>query len=788
MPEERKPMMNEYICITGARENNLKNVDLEIRKGTITAFAGVSGSGKSSVVFDTIAAESMRQLYETFPLYVRNRMPYYPAAKVESIENLTPAVIIDQRPVTGDVRSTVGTMTEVSSVLRLLYSRFGTAACEAEDPGDDNDSSIELPAGAFSFNDPAGMCPVCSGLGKTVRFDMDKVLDTSRSLNEEAIRMPGFQKDSYQWQMYANSGLFDNDKPLKDYSEEEWQEFLHGKDHIVDIMNNTGKVWDDSYKLTYEGLQDRIERLYLKKAGQNVSKATANILKNFTREETCPACGGRRLNHQALERRILGYDIWEMGEVEITKLIEVLETAANPATMDSAAIPLLERILQTLRRIRDIGLGYLNLNRISSTLSGGEAQRLKVVRNLGSGLTGMTYIFDEPSIGLHPKDISRLNDLLLQLKERGNTVIVVEHDRDVLRIADEIIEMGPGAGSRGGEKIFQGSFEELLGQTDDRHTPTGKWLRAPIDINSEPCQPQGWLQLTDCSLHNLKGFDVRIPQKVLTAVTGLAGSGKSSLACGELICQIPNVTHISQAPVGSTSRSNPASYTGVLDEIRKIFAKESGENASLFSFNAKGACPVCGGRGVIETEMAFMDPITVTCDACEGTRYNRQALSYTIKGKNIAEVLNMTIAEAMEFFENKKIRSRLQMLIDVGLDYLTLGQPTSTLSGGECQRMKLAAHLKESGGIYVMDEPTTGLHGQDIKQLMKLLDRLVDNGNTVIVVEHDPDMIAHADWIIDLGPGGGSAGGEVLFEGTVTDLLNHKSSAPAECLRNEIKM
>ena len=771
-------MMNDIIRITGARENNLKNVDLEIRKGTITAFAGVSGSGKSSVVFDTIAAESMRQLYETFPLYVRNRMPYYPAAKVESIENLTPAVIIDQRPVTGDVRSTVGTMTEVSSVLRLLYSRFGTAVREAEVIGDGSASSIELPAGAFSFNDPAGMCPECSGLGKTIRFDMDKVLDTSRSLNEEAIRMPGFQQDSYQWQMYANSGLFDNDKPLKDYSEEEWQEFLHGKDHIVDIMNNTGKVWDDSYKLTYEGLKDRIDRLYLKKSGKTVSKATANILKRFTVEDTCPECAGRRLSQKALESRFLGYDIWELGELEITDLMQILQENEDPQCQ-----PLIDKILMTLSGIRDIGLGYLNLNRISSTLSGGEAQRLKIVRNLGSSLTGMTYIFDEPSVGLHPKDISRLNDLLLRLKAKGNTVIVVEHDRDVLRIADEIIEMGPGAGSSGGEKIFQGSYREIL----EADTATGKWLRAPIDINSVPCLPQGWLQLKNCSMNNLTGFDIRIPKNVLTAVTGLAGSGKSSLACGELIRQIPGVVHISQAPVGQNSRSNPASYAGVLDEIRKIFGKESGEGASLFSFNSKGACPVCGGRGEITTEMAFMDPITVRCDACDGTRFNKKALSYQYKGKNIAEVMDLTIEEAIRFFDNKKIRAKLQMLIDVGLDYLTLGQPTSTLSGGECQRMKLAAHLKETNGVYVMDEPTTGLHGKDIRQLMKLLDQLVDHGNTVIVVEHDPDMIAHADWVIDLGPGGGRNGGQIIFEGTVPQLLECETSHTAEYLKKEIR-
>lgn len=755
-------MREESIIIKGASGNNLKQVDLEIQKGSITVFAGVSGSGKSSIVFDTIASESMRQLYETFPLYVRNRMPYYPPAKVESIEGLSPAVVIDQRPMTGDVRSTVGTLTEIAPMFRMLYSRFSD--CRAA-------SSSQ-----FSFNDPAGMCPACSGLGHTIRFDMDLVLDQSRTLNQEAILLPGFQRDSYQWQMYANSGLFDNDKPLAEYTQEEWDEFLHGKDHIVDIKNNTGKVWDDSYKLTYEGLMDRIERLYLKNTGKTVSKATANILKNYTHEETCPVCGGRRLTKEALRSRFLGFDLWELGEFEINELVPILRRNQDPQ-----AQPLLDKILVSLEHIRQIGLGYLSLNRVSSTLSGGETQRLKIVRHLGSALTGMTYIFDEPSIGLHPKDISRLNQLLRQLKKQGNTVIVVEHDKEVMKIADEIIEMGPEAGSGGGRKVFQGSWEDLR----DANTPTGAWLRAPADINKMPCEPQGSIVLRNCSMNNLTGFDLEIPKNVLTVVTGLAGSGKSSLACGELLRQVPGAVHISQAPVGNNSRSNPASYAGVLDEIRRIFAKENGQSPALFSFNSKGACPVCGGKGIITTEMAFMDPVTTICDACGGKRYNEEALSFTYKGKTIAEVLDLTVSEAADFFESKKIRKKLELFKEVGLEYLTLGQPTSTLSGGEAQRLKLASHLKEQGGIYVMDEPTTGLHGQDVRQLMKLLDRLVDSRNTVIVVEHEPELILHADWVIDLGPGAGSSGGQILFEGTVPQMLAQAQTATAEYLRKE---
>ncbi|MGI6212897.1 MAG: ATP-binding cassette domain-containing protein [Anaerovoracaceae bacterium] len=751
------------IKIRGARENNLKRVDVTIPKGKVVAFVGVSGSGKSSLAFDTIAVESMRQLNETFPAYVRNRMPYYPAPKVDSIENLTPAIVIDQRPFTGNSRSTVGTMTDISAMMRLWFSR-----CADHEIGTSS---------AYSFNDPSGMCPVCSGLGKTIQFDMEKVLDTDRSLNEEAIRMPGFRKGSYQWQMYANSGLFDNDKKLRDYTEEEWQEFLHGENRIVEIHNTTGKIWDDSYNLTYEGLKDRIERLYLKKVGKNVSKAAANILKNFTKEEVCPCCGGMRLRREALESRIMGRNIHEMGEMEITDLIDFLEQYEDPKGLEICG-----KILKSLRDIRDIGLGYLNLNRISSTLSGGEAQRLKIVRHLSSSLVGMTYIFDEPSIGLHPHDVKRLNKLILRLKARGNTVILVEHDRNVIQIADEIIEMGPCAGSKGGQIIYQGNYNGLL----KANTPTGKWLRQKINLNLIPCEPHGSLHLEHCSRNNLKDFSLDIPKGVLTVVTGLAGSGKTSLACGELIEQYPEAIHISQSPAGSNSRSNPASYVGILDEIRKLFAKESGEKPGLFSFNSAGACPVCKGQGVVTTEMAFMDPITTTCEACGGSRYNKKALSYRYCGKTISEVMELTVEDAVDFFDSEKIQTHLSQLIEVGLGYLTLGQPVSTLSGGENQRLKLAAHLKSRSGIYVMDEPTTGLHGYDIRQLIKLLDRLVENGNTVIVVEHDPDLICHADWVIDLGPEAGKNGGELLFEGTLADLLKCERSYTAEYLRAEL--
>lgn len=755
----------DNIIIRGAKENNLKNIDLDVSKGKITVFVGVSGSGKSSLVFDTIAVESRRQLQETFPAYVRNRMPCYSEPKVEMIRNLTPAIVIDQQRNAGDVRSTVGTITEVSNILRVLYSRFSSKTAGA--------------AATFSFNDPEGMCHTCSGLGKIVKFDMKKVVDTEKSLNEGAINLPGFQINSYQWQMYANSGLFDNDKPLKEYGDEEWEEFLHGKDHIVDIRNNTGKVWDESYKLTYEGLEDRIDRLYLKKRGKNISKTANNILKNYTVEEICPDCRGKRLNTAALESRFMGYSIWDLGELEISNLLMVLEQ-----NNEEACMTLVNKAKEILKRICDIGLGYLNLNRISSTLSGGEMQRLKIVRNLGSSLTGMTYIFDEPSTGLHPNDISRINEIFIELKNCGNTVIIVEHDKRIMSIADEIIEMGPGAGINGGKEIFRGDYKSLM----KAETPTGEWLRNPVKPNLKPREVKKWITLLNCQKNNLKGFSVKIPCNVMTVITGVAGSGKSSLACEELPEQIPGVVHISQAPVGNNSRSTLASYMGVFDEIRQIYGKLSKEGASLFSFNSKGACHTCGGKGVIVTEMAFMDPVTTICDSCEGTRYNARALSYKYKGMNIAEIMQLTVAEAMDFFDNNKIRERLQRLMEVGLGYLALGQPTPTLSGGESQRLKLAAHLKDANKIYVMDEPTTGLHGKDIRQLLNVLDKLVDRGNTVVVVEHDFDVIKRADWVIDLGPGGGKNGGQIAFEGLISELIKNRNSTTGECMRKETEV
>lgn len=753
-----------FIKIRGACENNLKQVSLDIKKGTITVLAGVSGSGKTSLAFDTIAAESMRQLYETFPLYVRNRMPFYRAPDAESIQNLTTAIVVDQKLYSGDVRSTVGTMTDISPLMRLLFSRFSENTA-----GTSN---------RYSFNDPEGMCPFCSGLGTKLRFNMDKVLDREKSLAQGAIRLSAFRPGSYQWQMYANSGHFDPDKPLKDYSREEWEYFLHGSGQIVRIHNVTGTVWGDSYNLTYEGLYDRINRLYLKKGTRTVSKSIRKILNEFAEEEICPSCQGKRLNERALKSRIMGYSIWDMGQMEISDLKNCLQSFDNPRAQG-----LIRQISRRLSDIEEVGLEYLNLNRNSSSLSGGEAQRLKIVKHLGTGLTGITYIFDEPCAGLHPRDIIRVSRLLRRLKERGNTVIVVEHNRSAMEISDEIIELGPGAGRKGGNVLFQGSFPELLRES----TPTAEWLRKKIPLNRNPIAPKSWIHLKNCCLNNLKQVSVDIPLHVFTAVTGVAGAGKTSLVCGELLRQYPDAVHISQGAIGTTIRSNPASYVGVMDDIRRLFAKASGKPASLFSFNSKGACPVCGGKGVVKTEMAYLEPVISTCELCGGARYNKEALSFRYRGKTIADVLKMTIAEALEFFPDSNIRDRLQTLADAGLDYLTLGQPTSSLSGGECQRIKLAAYLKRQNVVYVLDEPTSGLHGKDIGLLMRLMKGLVRKGNTVIVIDHKADVIAQADWIIDVGPEGGKNGGEIVFEGTVEELLQSGTSYTAEYLRKDMK-
>lgn len=749
----------DALHITGASENNLKNISLSIPKNKLIVFTGVSGSGKSSLVFDTIAVESQRQLNETFSWFVRNRLPKHEKPNVETIDNLSTAIIIDQKPVGGNARSTVGTMTDIYPLMRLLFSRIGEPSAGAST--------------AYSFNDPAGMCKACDGLGHALQVDLDRLLDKSKSLQDGAIQFPMFAQGTWQWQIYAHSGYFDAEKPLSAYNEEEWEKLLYGKGSKVPIKSSGGVA-----KVSYEGLLLRFNRLYLKRDISSLASKHREAIMKVVSEEVCPVCHGARLNATALQSIVKGYNIAQCSMMEIADLVEVLKDVHDPI-----GGPIVNKLLPPLERICKMGLGYLSLHRETSTLSGGEAQRLKMVRHLSSSLTGMTYIFDEPSVGLHPHDVARLIALMQELRDKGNTVLVVEHDRDVIEIADHVIDMGPLAGQSGGEIVFEGTVEGLV----KAQTLTGRHLRERVAIKEAVRDAQGWIEIQHASKHNLNDVQVDIPIGVLTAVTGVAGSGKSTLVGDVLAAQHPEVLIIDQSAIGTSSRSCPATYLGVMDEIRKRFAEANGVAASLFSFNAKGACPVCEGRGVMTTDMAFMDPVTTICEHCEGRRYKEEVLQYRLRGQTIVDVLAMTAEQAAAFFDEDKIHQKLKNLIDVGLGYISLGQTVSSMSGGERQRLKLATELHLTGSIFVMDEPTTGLHMADIEFLMKLLNRIVDNGNTLIVIEHNLDVIKQCDWIMDMGPGGGKHGGHIIFEGTPKELLMHPVSLTAACLRKELR-
>ncbi|MEV0090772.1 excinuclease ABC subunit UvrA [Streptomyces sp. NPDC050738] len=751
--------MTANIVITGARENNLRDVSLTLPKGRITVFTGVSGSGKSSVVFDTIAVESQRQLNETFGSYIRNRLPKYERPHVDGIDDLSVAIVVDQKPIGGNVRSTVGTMTDIWSVIRVLFSRYGT-------PG-------AGPATAYSFNDPSGMCPRCDGVGRTVQLDLSRAVDWTKSLNGGALRLPGLAVGNWQWRLYANSGLFDNDKPLGAYSQEERRTLLYGSGFKVGI-----EIKSQTLPVSFEGLVDRFSRLYLKRDVGALSERRRAETERFTVEGVCGSCHGARLNEAALATRVDGLSIADYGRMEIADLVEVLDRIDDPV-----ASPIAGAARERLERLIGIGLGYLSLDRETTTLSGGEGQRLKMVRHLGSSLTGLTFIFDEPTVGLHPRDVGRLNDLLLRLRDRGNTVLVVEHDPDVMAIADHIVDMGPKAGAEGGSVVYEGP----AGALRDADTLTGRCLRRRTPPKETFRAPTGWLPVTGADLHNLKGVDVRFPAGVLTAVTGVAGSGKSTLVSQVFTAAYPEAVVIDQGAIGTSSRSTPATYLGIMDTVRKRFAQENGVDPGLFSFNSQGACALCSGRGQICTDLAFMDPVTTTCQACEGRRFDDAVLAHRVAGRSIVDVLDMTAAQALEFFADEpSLLRRLRTLNEVGLTYLTLGQPLSSLSGGERQRIKLATQLHRTGSVYVLDEPTTGLHMADVDTLVALLDRLVDAGNTVICVEHNMDVVKRADWIVDLGPDGGKNGGELVFEGTPEELLDHRKSFTAEYLRRNL--
>ncbi|MFI6865735.1 excinuclease ABC subunit UvrA [Nocardia sp. NPDC050406] len=748
------------ITLEHAREHNLRDVSLRIPKDAITVFTGVSGSGKSSVVFSTIAVESQRQLNETYPTFVRNRLPRYEKPDVDRIDGLTTAVVVDQKPIGGNARSTVGTATDIYSIIRLLFSRAGKPSAGM--------------ATMYSFNTPDGACPRCDGLGRTTTLDVDAMFDTSKSLAEGAMLFPQFTVGSVQWQMFVKSGLFDPDKPLSKYTKTEWRDLLDGPDREVKVA--LGSKMGVAH-VAYEGVIAKFNRLYLHRDLSKLSDKTRAAVRRFTTEGVCPLCHGARLNQEALRTKINGHTIADYSAMEVVELIKVLGAVDHPL-----GTPLAEQAIAGLQRLDDIGLGYLNLGRETTTLSGGEAQRLKMVRFLGSSLTGMTYIFDEPSVGLHPRDVGRMNDLLARLRDHGNTVLVVEHDRDVIAIADHIVDMGPGAGIHGGRVVFEGTYRGLLGSG----TPTGQALRRRHRLKEQFRTPTGHLRISHAKMHNLRDISVDVPTGMLTVFTGVAGSGKSTLISKIFAAQHPEAIVVDQAGLGSSSRSTPVSHLGAMDSIRKAFADANRVEPGWFSFNSKGACRECGGRGEITADMAFMDPVTTVCERCQGTRYDPDVLAYTLDDKNIVQVLALTAEEAADFFTDPSIRRKIGALIEVGLGYLTLGQPLATLSGGERQRLKMAGELGKSGGIYILDEPTTGLHMSDIDTLLSLLDRIVDAGNTVLVIEHDLDVIEHADHIIDLGPDGGRHGGRVVFEGTPAELVRSKTSYTAEYVRRDL--
>ena len=740
------------IVIQGLIQNNLKNVSLQIPKEKITVFTGVSGSGKSSIVFDTIAAESQRQMNATYPAFIRSRLPKHPKPAVEKIDNLTASVIVDQSPLGGNARSTVGTISGLYASLRLLFSRVGKPYVGT--------------ASYFSFNDPNGMCKTCSGLGKITKINIEAIIDFNKSWNEGCLNDSLYSPGSWYWKQYAESGLFDLDKPIKDYTIEEYNLLLYGSRDGISKPENA--------KVT--GIYHKYAKTLLNRDISDKSKHTKEKSQNLIAEVECTDCHGKRLNETSLNCKIHGYSIADMCCMELTLLRDVLSEISEPTVNI-----LIQSLIAGLDRMIDIGLPYLHLNRETPTLSGGEAQRLKLVRYMGSSLSGMTYIFDEPSAGMHPRDVYRMNTLLKQLRDKGNTVLVVEHDKDVISIADHIIDVGPGAGKNGGEIVFSGNYQDLL----EADTLTAKALRHVVPIKKKTRQPSGSLQIRGASLHNLKSINVDIPLGIMTVVTGVAGSGKSTLISQVFAKEYEkDVIVVDQGPITATNRSTPATYLGFFDEIRIQIARKCGKPEALFSFNSAGACPICGGKGVIITELAFMDPVVTECEACNGLRYNQEALSCTYRGKNIVELLNLTVLEAISLFDdNNKIKRSLKMMDQVGLSYLTLGQSLSTLSGGERQRIKLAKNLKKKSSIIIMDEPTTGLHMSDIQNILRLFDSIVSHGNTLIVIEHNLEVMKQADWIIDIGPDGGKNGGEVVFVGTPTDMIKDSKTLTADCLR-----
>ena len=756
MTEDR----HETIRVRGARQNSLKNLDIDIPKRRLIVTTGVSGSGKSSLVFDTIAAESARQLNETFSAFAQGRLPSYAHPVVDSLENLSAVIVVDQQRLSGGPRSTVGTISDIGARLRLLFSRLGRP-----NAGYSN---------AYGFNDPAGMCPSCQGLGIAPVIRERELVDESRSLNEGAIRFPAFNPGTWLWKAYARSGFFDPDRKIRDYTSKERQLFLHAP---------TGKFKPpagmDAVGTAYEGLVTRFRRLYLQREPGSFKGAQRAAFERIVVRDDCADCAGTRLAAAARASLIRRRSIADHNAMQISDLVHEIGAIDDPAVG-----PLIASLRTHLDRMLTLGLGYLSLDRATSTLSGGEAQRIKMVRHLGSALTDMLYVFDEPTVGLHPRDVQALGRMLLALRDRGNTVIVVEHDPDIMAIADHLIDLGPGAGRAGGHVVYQGDYDGLK-RAD---TPTGLGLRASRRIPRAGRAPTGWIPIIDATTNNLKHVTTRIPRGIMTAVTGVAGSGKSSLILGHLPAADPDTTVIDQRPIHGSRRSSPATFTGLLDPIREVFAKATGRPPGLFSPNSDGGCPVCEGHGVIYTDLAFMEGVITRCEACEGRRFTTEARNHRVAGRSIADVFEMSVDDALEHFVQPAIRDILGRLRDVGLHYLRLGQPLSSLSGGERQRLKLAAKLAMPGGTIVLDEPTTRLHIADTQGLLDLLNRLVEAGATLVVIEHNLDVIAAADWIIDIGPEAGHDGGSVVYEGPLDDMLARARTHTAEHLRGYFGM
>jgi excinuclease UvrABC ATPase subunit len=773
---------HDLIRVQGARVNNLKDVSIELPKRRLTVFTGVSGSGKSSLVFGTIAAESQRMINETYSAFVQGFMPTLARPEVDLLEGLTTAIIVDQERMGSNPRSTVGTVTDANAMLRIVFSRLGQPhigspkAYSFNTPSVSASGAITVERGSRktvkkTFSVTGGMCPRCEGMGSVTDLDLAQLFDDSKSLNEGALTIPGYSMDGWYGRIFGGCGFLDPDKPIRKYTKTELKDLLY---------KEPTKIKVDGINLTYEGLIPRIQKSMLskdKEAMQPHIRAFVDRAVTFT---TCPDCDGTRLSAGARSSKINGINIADACAMQISDLAEWVRSLDEPSVT-----PLLEALRQTLDSFAEIGLGYLSLDRATGTLSGGEAQRIKMIRHLSSSLTDVTYVFDEPTIGLHPHDIQRMNDLLLRLRDKGNTVLVVEHKPETIAIADHVVDLGPRAGTAGGTVCFEGTVEGL--RAGD--TLTGRHLDDRAALKETVRTPTGTLEIRGASTHNLRDVDVDIPLGVLVVITGVAGSGKSSLVHGSMVGGdgFAGVVSIDQSAIRGSRRSNPATYTGLLDPIRKAFAKANGVKPALFSANSEGACPNCNGAGVIYTDLAMMAGVATTCEECEGKRYQASVLDHHLGGKDISEVLAMSVAEAEEFFGAGEPRTPaahaiLGRLAEIGLGYLTLGQPLPTLSGGERQRLKLANHMAEKGGVYVLDEPTTGLHLADVEQLLRLFDRLVDGGKSVIVIAHHQAVMAHADWIIDLGPGAGHDGGRIVFEGTPADLVAARSTITGEHL------